>query len=235
MLSIDPNNIYGIRSTVRHNKYHTQQEIQEMLNLSEEFKSVLNRFNNCIDAINESYEEYLEECESNDISTDDDKILMSEIYELMSEEDIFNESVKERVADLKKNVKDKERAMDKAAASKVTDILDSIKEDIRDKHVEKIPFKLSRLIKVALASGLTLAVAGPVIGGITIITGLAVSKKLSIKEKDKLLSEIREELLIVEEKIKDADGNGDKEEKYQLMRLKNSLKRSEIRIKRSML
>ncbi|MEI2419563.1 hypothetical protein V6O07_04760, partial [Arthrospira platensis SPKY2] len=101
--------------------------------------------------------------------------------------------------------------------------------DVRDKHVKQMPIKLSKIIKSAVAVGAAWAI-NPAIGAVTAIAGFAVSKKMDAREKDRLISEIKEELLIVEEKIKDADSNGDKKQKYQLIRLKNSLERSIKRI-----
>lgn len=64
------------------------------------------------------------------------------------------------------------------------------------------------------------------------MTTFVISKRAKEFERKKLLSELKRELEIVDEKIKDADGSGDREKKYQLMRVKHKLETDIDRIKR---
>jgi hypothetical protein len=57
------------------------------------------------------------------------------------------------------------------------------------------------------------------------------SKQKDRRVRNELISEIETDIKICEEKISDANGNGDNKEKYKLMRIKNKLERELLRVK----
>ena len=57
------------------------------------------------------------------------------------------------------------------------------------------------------------------------------SKQKDRRVRNELVSEIETDIKICEEKISDANGNGDNKEKYKLMRIKNKLERELLRVK----
>ena len=57
------------------------------------------------------------------------------------------------------------------------------------------------------------------------------SKQKDRRARNELVSEIETDIKICEEKISDANGNGDNKEKYKLMRIKNKLERELLRVK----
>lgn len=87
------------------------------------------------------------------------------------------------------------------------------------------------LVKTAVAGG-SLLKAGlllnPIFLGIA-CTKLATKGKRDFRLRNELISEVRAEIEIIEEKIQDADHDGKQKEKYQLMRYKNELKKKLIR------
>lgn len=206
--------------------FNIQPSLEEQM-LKEQF---IESFTNLFKTIDEStdflYDETLYE--------EDDKYITSEVYEAINDcftkyPDQLSEAIGEVVKNAKYKYKKKEKAVDRAVADKINAMHDDIKNDIRDKYVERVPFKLSKIIKMAIGVGAMWAI-NPAIAAIGAVVAIAVNKKTQAREKDRLISEIKEERMIVEEKIKDADANGDKNKKYQLMRLKNSLDRAEKRI-----
>lgn len=121
-------------------------------------------------------------------------------------------------------------AIDDGLTNSVNAVKQSYRNDMRDEIIEdKTRIKLSRIIRKAITAPVAI-VAAPAIKAISAITGKAIH---SPKEKERLLilRELEEELEIVEEKIEDSRGDSDKEKKYQLMRIRNQLKRDIARIR----
>ncbi len=84
--------------------------------------------------------------------------------------------------------------------------------------------KLSSLIRNGLRIGTSIAL-GPVLGSIFFIGSIVHSAHTSDRIKNEIVADMKQELAITKEKIRDADSNGDKEAKYQLMRIKDQLER----------
>lgn len=148
-------------------------------------------------------------------------------YEMIGEGIIASSKLKAKTA--KQKADRMGDRVDNKVASKIKDMENSIKEDVRDKKVKGIPFKVTKLVKTAAIAGTAWAIS-PAIVGLGILGKMTIGKYLTAREKDRLMNELTQELEIVEEKIKDADANGDKEKKYQLMRLRNEIKRNKMKI-----
>lgn len=143
---------------------------------------------------------------------------------------------------------------DKAAIKKVTspftnaitktlkDFKEMDKKERRRRIVEgDFKSKLFSLLKRSILS-VALVTAGYYAGLVPLIitliatiTGLAIDTRLDIKERKKLLHELKTELAIVNEKLEDSRGDEKKENKYQLIRIKKKLEadieRIEFRLK----
>jgi hypothetical protein len=73
--------------------------------------------------------------------------------------------------------------------------------------------------------------AAAVITGITFIGYIASDKYLDGKERAKLLRELEDEIMICNEKIDDSRGDDNKQNKYELMRIRNQLTRTSEKIR----
>lgn len=122
---------------------------------------------------------------------------------------------------------------DRSISGKIDKLASDVKETVKksllpnareDIIKDSLP-SLSKLIKIALATGLAYAI-NPAIAAIGAVTALYIKKRVTKNERRKILAELREEYELVEEKIKDAESKGDNKNKYQLMRLRNKLKTS---------
>ncbi|MNI98413.1 hypothetical protein D3C77_756020 [compost metagenome] len=60
-------------------------------------------------------------------------------------------------------------------------------------------------------------------GALAFLTSVATDAKLDNDARKRILNELENELQLVNEKIEDARGAGDKQKKYQLMRIKQRL------------
>lgn len=91
---------------------------------------------------------------------------------------------------------------------------------------------LKRGIVIA-ATGAAGAVFTPaaIAAGIEFIGWVASDKFLDKKERSKLLRELEDEIQIVNEKIDDSRGDENKQKKYELMRIRNDLKRTQDKIR----
>lgn len=96
--------------------------------------------------------------------------------------------------------------------------------------------RILRWIKrgIVLAAGAavgTVIPAAAVVTGITFVGMVATDKYLDSKEKNKILRELEDEIQICNEKIDDSRGDDNKQKKYELMRIRNSLERQRDKIK----
>lgn len=113
-------------------------------------------------------------------------------------------------------------AVDRNVEQTIGTLKKAISSQDREDLIKGALPKASRIIKTALLTGAVWMV-NPVIAVIGALTSLALSSKIKDSEKTKILGELKQELEICEEKIKDADSRGDNKKKYQLMRIRNKL------------
>lgn len=150
---------------------------------------------------------------------------------LINEENDYILDEAKFITNIKKAVTRKEKKMDKWFNDTAKEIKYKLNNGKREEIVEGAFPKVSKLVKRAILLGATWAI-NPAISAITAITMIAISKAGTESERKKLLTELGHELEMVEEKIKDADSNGDKEKKYELMRLKQKLQTNRDKVKR---
>ena len=104
-----------------------------------------------------------------------------------------------------------------------------LKEDLADPHSRNALFKA---IKTCIEVG-ALAQAGLLFNPIfsALFTVYKVSNnKNKMRIRNQMIGELKTEMEIIDEKIKDADNNHDNKAKYQLMRLKNELNKKLLRV-----
>lgn len=104
-----------------------------------------------------------------------------------------------------------------------------VKEKFADPHARKNIFSA---ITWCIKTG-SLAKAGLLFNPVFVF--LSITKNIGKKDRMKriraeMIGEIKQEIKIIEEKIKDADAAGDKAAKYKLMRLKNELNKKLLRV-----
>lgn len=96
--------------------------------------------------------------------------------------------------------------------------------------------KMMRLLKhLIIGLGVKYAIGGvimgPVLGILAMIVSAALDARASGKVRENLTKDMEQELKVVEEKIRDADVKGDRQAKYQLIRIKDALERDINRVK----
>lgn len=120
----------------------------------------------------------------------------------------------------------------------INNLVNKIREEDRKERTEKIlsgqyTFSVGKAIRKAImliASGALLKSA-PVIGAITLLTSFAVNKYLDDKQRKRIISELEAELKMVDEKLDDAKSDGERQKKYELMRIKMKLEKDIERVK----
>lgn len=193
--------------------------------LEDEEDSILGKLGKKQDSLNEAFKELSFEL----------NLLTEEQISLLFDDTILEagiiDKVKKNASMGKKIVKQKEEQMDRWFNKTLKEIQGETRNKSREDIVENSLPKLSKMIKRAIALGVTWAI-NPAIAAITAMTMITTSKYTTEKEKKRVLSELKKELEIVEEKIKDADSNGDRKEKYELIRLRQKLTTDIDRIKK---
>lgn len=94
--------------------------------------------------------------------------------------------------------------------------------------------KIWKLIRKAMGMKVLHMAGGPVMAAVGAIASIALDKTLDKKVRNDIVIEMETELRITQEKIQDASNKGDTKEKYQLMRLEETLKKDIERIRYSL-
>ena len=114
--------------------------------------------------------------------------------------------------------------------SQLTKIVRALKNKIfktdpdqaRDELIEGNKWTVFKVLKKVLAGAAIFSVS-KVFTIVIILVRAFTSRKVKASEKKKLITELKNEIAIVDEKISDAQSAGDRKAKYELMRIKNSL------------
>lgn len=91
---------------------------------------------------------------------------------------------------------------------------------------------VKRSIGLAIGAGVGQLIPGAaIVTGIVFIGYVCSDKYLDAKERNKILRELEDEIQICNEKIDDSRGDDNKQKKYELMRIRNQLKRTSDKIR----
>lgn len=131
---------------------------------------------------------------------------------------------------LKNHIDKASDSLDDAASNVVNKTRDKYRKDIREDIIEgQSRVRLGKALRNAIINVGAWAI-NPIFGAITTLGSLALRKTASEKERRLILQELEDELEIVNEKIEDARGDTDKENKYKLIRIKKKLEREITRV-----
>ena len=190
---------------------------------------------------NKSDEELL--VESIDSLLDTIKRRQPELIEVIAEEavlgEMLEESVKEKMRDTAIKTKEKTKLVSRTINHKIKktgEHLDNLialtKKQIMGESRDEIianSTKVSTIIKRVITSG-AIYLFSPTIALLHYFVSTSLRKKLKTREREKILADLKLELEICEEKINDATNANDAKKKYELMRLRNALKKNILRI-----
>ncbi len=189
----------------------------------------------------ESREEIIEKKKQQDSLIPKDEIDDPDVEELLEtiEElsridfnvEILDESVKTKLNDVKQTIKKVENKIDSAFDRKVKAIMQDAKNETEERIVSRTLPKLTSMLKTGGLVGGALAVFNPVTVAAGALVTMAIKKNFSMKSKKRILNELKLEAEIIEEKIKDADSEGNKQAKYELMRRRSDINRAIDRIR----
>lgn len=186
-------------------------------------------------------ERLLEELENNlRLIGKSDIYLLETIVNEVLMEDLLEETLKRDIKTSVRTAKDKATLAKRTTSHKIEktgEHIDTLIQQARQAVIGKSRdeimtnhTKVSTIIKKILTTGAVYAVTGGACTLLYLFVTNSLRKKLTRREQEKILADLKMELEICEEKINDATNSGDKKAKYELMRLRNSLKRNIIRI-----
>lgn len=126
--------------------------------------------------------------------------------------------------------KDAEEKVDSQITKACRGIKNVLTGDVRTEIIEGKKFSAIGLLKQVLGT-VGLFSIGPVKALIALVIIYALKKKTSVSERRKIIMELEGELTMINEKIEDARGDGNREAKYAMMRTKTELENALKRIK----
>lgn len=144
------------------------------------------------------------------------------------EEELIQENMRGMVKTASGNVRRVARNVDRT----IDNVGDTIVDGGKKREILKVRQEIMRgrksfshLFKIALATIGIASGALPNIGIPALVIYLIRHKKIKDKEKRQLLAELKSELEIVNEKIKDAEADNDRKKKYEYIRLRREIQR----------
>ena len=198
-----------------------------------EYKKIISKLEDDKDRISEYYDKYDFEDDDDDWESDD---YLDESAELLLELS-FTNKLKLAGQNFKKSIVKMSDA-EKKISSQMDHAYDrfayTIEKNMSNKNREAvikgsvIP-SFSSLIKLALAAG-TASFVSPVLAAITVMGGLAASKRATANERKYILDEIDIQLNVVKKKIELAESNNDMKSYEQLLRIQRQLESEKHRI-----
>lgn len=105
--------------------------------------------------------------------------------------------------------------------------------DVKTEVIEGKKFSAMSLLKTALSTAAIFSVSW-IAGLIAIVVKYSLKKSTTISERKKIVMELEAEIEMINEKIEDARGDGDREAKYAMMRTRTELQNALKRIKYGM-
>lgn len=192
--------------------------------------------------INESY--YLDEVDGTDVLVECDLSAVEEAKgtKARNAADKANRkfakaATKDKSKSIKTAAKRAISPMEKFINNQYTKLKEADKEErrkiiLKGGAMPKVWRWVKRGIKLMIGSAIgTVIPAAALITGISFIGMIASDKYLDRRERTKLLQELEDEIQICNEKIDDSRGDDNKQKKYELMRIRNNLKRTQDKIK----
>jgi hypothetical protein len=127
---------------------------------------------------------------------------------------------------------------DRKSSGAIDSVADPVLDGGKKNEVKKIRqdilegrLKVSTLFKRALSYALIHFTFGPQAAAISAIVWLTRKGWVKKRQKEEMLAELKSELEIINEKIKDAESDNDKKKKYQYIRLRREIQRNIDRIR----
>lgn len=177
------------------------------------------------------------------LSIVNETIKMIKDYHIHGDSSIFIENsvtntLKLQGQKLKKDMvklSDKEKIWSRQMDNALDRMRDKIEKDLSNKNREavikgRVLPSFSSIMKIVFTSGAASFLINPAMGAITALTGLALSKSATKKEKQFILDEIDIQLKMVEKKQQLAESNNDMKSLEQLLKIEQKLKREKKRI-----
>ena len=129
--------------------------------------------------------------------------------------------------------------IEKRISDKIDSTIDKLQDNIDKERTEKnreaiikgrVCPQASALLKLILGSGALSLLINPALGLITFLSGIALSKKSTEKERQYIMDEIEVELKMVEKEMSLAESNNDLKAVRKLLILQKKLRREKQRI-----
>ena len=132
-----------------------------------------------------------------------------------------------------RNYKSAEEKVDSQITKALQGIKGVLTGDVRSEIIEGKKFSAIGLLKKLLGTVAIFSVSK--IGGvITLVVSYALKKNTSVSERRKIIMELETEIKLIDEKIQDARGDGNRDAKYAMMRTKSELENALKKIRYGM-
>lgn len=157
-----------------------------------------------------------------------------EEFENVYVEEAMNEAVVKKAVEKAKELNVAQKKAGKAFDEMIMKKVKSIRENRRNrKHAEMVgeALRINHELKRLLGS-LALGALNPALGVITWVVSVVYDRATDKKDRDILVGQLKDELEIVEEKISQAERNGDDKAKIELMRIRQRLTKEYQRVNR---
>ena len=173
----------------------------------------------------------------------DDEPFSISLLEQISDDDIATEAVhndspvmndaSKKIYKAYRNYKSAEEKVDSQISKAITGIKGVLTGDVRSEIIEGKKFSAIGLLKKLLGTVAIFSVS-KIAGVVAIVVSYTLKKKTSVSERRKIIMELETEIKLIDEKIQDARGDGNRDAKYAMMRTKAELENALKKIRYGM-
>lgn len=209
-------------------------EIKEDIFMTEKYKNILEKFRNTAEGTNLAWDfAVASEASSDD---DDDYLYDDPDIEATQSKKGYKKSSKvqsdgeRKIYKAYSKYKNAESKVDSQLSKMLTSAKKAFSQDKTEEIIEGKKFTPIGLLKKILTTSAIFSYS-KIAGFLYLIVGHTLSKKRTNRQREDIIIQMNEEIKLLDEKIEDARGDGNRKAKYSLMRTRGEIVRARDKIK----
>lgn len=185
----------------------------------------------------------IEDLDHVEVEPVDDEPFSLELLKAITNQDIATEAIhkdspkmndaSKKIYKAYRNYKSAEEKVDSQITKALHGIKNVLTGDVRSEIIEGKKFSAIGLLKKLLGT-VAIFSTSKIAGIVTVVTSYALKKSTTVAERRRITMELETEITLIDEKIRDARGDDNREAKYAMMRTKSELENALKKIKYGM-
>ena len=207
-------------------------EIREDIFMTEKYKSILEKFRNTTEGTNLAWDFAVasEASSDDDYDYDGPEIEASQSKKGYKKASKVQSDGERKIYKAYSKYKNAESKVDSQLSKMLTSAKKAFSQDKTEEIIEGKKFTPIGLLKKILTTSAIFSYS-KIAGFLYLIVGHTLSKKRTNRQREDIIIQMNEEIKLLDEKIEDARGDGNRKAKYALMRTRGEIVRARDKIK----